>query len=140
MTGATSSSAYSSSVVSVTPAAATTIPSDSGGLREPNIIGTLARRIYPRHVAAFTLAPIQLTPIFAIGVMYGVRARTLRDRGAPVPGWRIWCWYLGLALIIATLVSPIGQLSEELFLVHMTEHLLIADLGSLLLVLGLTGP
>jgi cytochrome c oxidase assembly factor CtaG len=91
-------------------------------------------------VASFTVAPIQLTPIFAIAIMYLVRARTLRDRGAPVPQWRIWCWYLGLALIVATLVSPIGQLSEELFLVHMTEHLLIADLGALLLVLGLTGP
>jgi cytochrome c oxidase assembly factor CtaG len=91
-------------------------------------------------VAALELAPIQLTPIFAVGAMYAVRARTLRDRGAPVPGWRMWCWYGGLALIVATLVSPIGTLSDELFSIHMAEHLLIADLGSLLLVLGLTGP
>jgi putative membrane protein len=109
-------------------------------LRVPNTSRTLIPQGYPRHVAVITFAPIQLTPIFVLGVMYGVRARTLRDRGAPVPVWRIWCWYLGLALIVATLVSPIGQLSEELFLVHMTEHLLIADLGALLLVLGLTGP
>src|SRR3954453_2379281 len=72
--------------------------------------------------------------------MYGVRARTLRDRGAPVPGWRQWCWYSGLGLIVATLVSPLAQLSDELFMAHMAEHLIIADLGALLLVLGLTGP
>ena len=42
--------------------------------------------------------------------------------------------------MVATLVSPLAQLSEELFFAHMVEHLLLADLGALLLVLGLTGP
>jgi len=91
-------------------------------------------------VASFTFAPLQLAPTVVLALMYGVRARTLRDRGAPVPGWRQWCWYSGLALIVATLVSPLAQLSDELFLAHMAEHLIIADLGALLLVLGLTGP
>jgi cytochrome c oxidase assembly factor CtaG len=72
--------------------------------------------------------------------MYFLRARTLAARGAPVPAWRRWCWYGGLALMVATLVSPLAHLSEELFLAHMVEHLLLADLGALLLVLGLTGP
>jgi cytochrome c oxidase assembly factor CtaG len=39
-----------------------------------------------------------------------------------------------------TLASPIAHISDELFLAHMAEHLLIADIGALLLVLGLTGP
>jgi putative membrane protein len=72
--------------------------------------------------------------------MYRMRARTLRDRGAPVPGWRQACWYGGLALMVATLVSPLAHIAEELFLAHMLEHLLLADIGTLLLVLGLTGP
>jgi cytochrome c oxidase assembly factor CtaG len=42
--------------------------------------------------------------------------------------------------MVATLISPLAHLSEELFLAHMVEHLLLADLGALLLVLGLTGP
>src|SRR3954466_10289275 len=91
-------------------------------------------------MAALTFAPLQLAPTVVLGLMYGVRAHTLRDRGAPVPGWRKWCWYSGLGLIFATLVSPLATLSDELFLAHMAEHLLIADLGALLLVLGLTGP
>jgi cytochrome c oxidase assembly factor CtaG len=91
------------------------------------------------HVA-FSLAPLQLAPTLVLCLMYGVRARTLRERGTPVPGWRQWCWYTGLALIVATLVSPLAHFSDELFLAHMAEHLLIADLGALLLVLGLTGP
>jgi cytochrome c oxidase assembly factor CtaG len=91
------------------------------------------------HVT-FEVAPLQLAPAFTVGVMYFLRARTLAARGAPVPAWRQWCWYGGLALMVATLVSPLAHLSDELFLAHMVEHLLLADLGALLLVLGLTGP
>ena len=57
-----------------------------------------------------------------------------------MPSWRQWCFYGGLGLMVATLVSPLAHISEELFLAHMLEHLLLADLGALLLVLGLTGP
>ena len=42
--------------------------------------------------------------------------------------------------MVATLVSPLAHLSDEPFFAHMVEHLLLADLGTLLLVLGLTGP
>jgi putative membrane protein len=89
---------------------------------------------------AFELAPLQLAPTVILAIMYAVRARALRERGAPVPAWRQRCWYAGLALIVATLVSPLARMSEQLFFAHMLEHLLIADLGALLLVLGLTGP
>jgi putative membrane protein len=91
------------------------------------------------HVT-FEVAPLQLAPAAAVAAMYAVRARTLAARGAPVPVWRQWCWYGGLALMVATLVSPLAHLSDELFFAHMIEHLLLADLGALLLVLGLTGP
>ena len=91
------------------------------------------------HVT-FVVAPLQLAPAVTVGVMYYLRSRTLSRRGTPVPGWRQWCWYGGLALMVATLISPLAHLSEELFLAHMVEHLLLADLGALLLVLGLTGP
>jgi putative membrane protein len=42
-------------------------------------------------------------------------------------------------VIVGTLTMT-GRLSDELFAAHMAEHLLIADVGALLLVLGLTGP
>jgi cytochrome c oxidase assembly factor CtaG len=56
-----------------------------------------------------------------------------------VPAARQSSFYGGLVLIVATLTLT-GRLSDELFAAHMAEHLLIADLGALLLVLGLTGP
>ena len=88
----------------------------------------------------FEVAPLQLAPAVVVGVMYSRRARRRAARGAPVPAWRQGCWYGGLALMVATLISPLAHLADELFYAHMIEHLLLADLGALLLVLGLTGP
>jgi len=90
--------------------------------------------------AGLSFEPLQILPSLAFGALYGVRARTLDRLGKPVPGWRQSCFYGGLALIVVALVSPLGALSGELFAAHMAEHLLLADIGGLLLVLGLTGP
>jgi len=88
---------------------------------------------------AVEFAPLQLAPAAVGAYAYARRARTLAGRGHPVPAWRQWCWYGGVALSAATLVA-LGRISDQLFLAHMVEHLLIADIGALLLVLGLTGP
>jgi cytochrome c oxidase assembly factor CtaG len=46
----------------------------------------------------------------------------------------------GLLTILLALASPIDTIGEErLFSVHMLQHLLLGDLGALLLVLGLDG-
>jgi len=81
-------------------------------------------------------APLQLLPMVVFGVLYWLRNRELTS----TPTWRKWCFYSGLVLMAVTLSSPLATLSEELFWAHMLEHLLIADLGALLIVLGLTGP
>jgi putative membrane protein len=94
----------------------------------------------PPLAAAVQVAPLQIAPAIGFGVLYFVRARTLAAGGRPVPRWRQWCWYGGLAIIVVALCSPLGSLSDELFAAHMAEHLIISDLGALLLVLGVTGP
>jgi len=90
--------------------------------------------------AALQVEPLQLAPALAFGGMYVVRARSLAAAGRPVPTWRQACFHSGLALIAMTLVSPLGVLADDVFWAHMAEHLLLADLGALLLVLGFTGP
>src|SRR5690349_16355898 len=57
-----------------------------------------------------------------------------------VPSWRIVCFGSGLFLIAVAFVSPLGRLDDELVFAHMGQHLLMGDLGALLIVLGLTGP
>jgi cytochrome c oxidase assembly factor CtaG len=85
------------------------------------------------------LAPLQLLPATIAGVLYALRAHALRGTPRAVPAIRQASFYGGLVLIVATLTLT-GSLSGELFAAHMAEHLLIADLGALLLVLGLTAP
>jgi putative membrane protein len=85
------------------------------------------------------LAPLQLLPATIAGVLYALRVHALRRTPRAVPGIRQASFYGGLVLIVATLTMT-GRISDELFAAHMAEHLLIADIGSLALVLGLTGP
>jgi cytochrome c oxidase assembly factor CtaG len=92
------------------------------------------------HLGHGAFAPLQLLPATISGVAYAVRANTLAGTPRAVARWRQWCFYSGLVLIVLTLASPLGHVSEELFAAHMTEHLLLSDFGALLLVLGLTGP
>ncbi|HEX4838243.1 MAG TPA: cytochrome c oxidase assembly protein [Solirubrobacteraceae bacterium] len=83
---------------------------------------------------------VQLAPTVVLGLLYARRARTLAGGPHRVPGWRQACFYAGLLAILAALLSPIGELSDELLYAHMVEHLLMGDIAALLIVLGLTGP
>lgn len=89
------------------------------------------------HVAG-VFAPIEVFPITIAGILYWARARTLSWDGRKVPLWRQVCFGAGLTTIAIALFSPIGHIAEELVIAHMGEHLLIGDIASLLLVLGLT--
>ncbi|HEX6388483.1 MAG TPA: cytochrome c oxidase assembly protein [Solirubrobacteraceae bacterium] len=90
--------------------------------------------------AGFGFAPLQVLPATIAGIAYAMRASRLAGTPRAVPAWRQWCFHLGLLLIVLTLTSPLGGLAEEHFVAHMAEHLLIADVGALLVVLGLTAP
>jgi cytochrome c oxidase assembly factor CtaG len=91
------------------------------------------------HVAG-VLAPVELLPLLVAAGLYAKRASTLAGKGRPVPIWRQLCFASGLLMIVVALFSPIGHISEELVIAHMVEHLLLGDIATLLLVLGLTGP
>ncbi|MGO9489679.1 MAG: cytochrome c oxidase assembly protein [Solirubrobacteraceae bacterium] len=84
-------------------------------------------------------AAVVLGPLVLLAVLYGRRVRTLARRGHPVPGWRQACFYSGF-LVVGGAIAGLGPLSQELLYVHMIEHLLIGEIGALLIVLGLTGP
>jgi cytochrome c oxidase assembly factor CtaG len=88
--------------------------------------------------ATETFGPILLAASY--WALYEHRCRTLADEGRPVPGWRRACFAAGLLVFVVALVPPLGPLSQQLLLAHMVEHLLIGDIASLLIVLGLTGP
>jgi putative membrane protein len=91
------------------------------------------------HVSA-TFAPLEVMPLLLAAALYAKRSITLADRGRPLPLWRQLCFAGGLLMIAVALVSPVAHIGEELVIAHMVEHLILGDLATLLLVLGLTGP
>jgi putative membrane protein len=73
-------------------------------------------------------------------VAYRRRAETLARHGRPVSAWREWTFVAGILVCLAAVSPPVDSWSHKLFAAHMAQHLLLGDLGALLLVLGLNGP
>ena len=90
------------------------------------------------HVGSGVFEPLQVLAVAAFGVAYGLRAATLAREGRPLASWRVASYFSGLILILAVFLSPVAHIGEELVLAHMVQHLVIGDLGALLIVLGLT--
>lgn len=91
------------------------------------------------HVEA-VFSPLELVPLTIVAFLYAKRSLTLSQKGRPVPLWRQLCFVGGLLIIVLAQASPIAHLGEELVIAHMVEHLLLGDVATLLMVLGLTGP
>src|SRR3954451_16702917 len=84
--------------------------------------------------------PLELSVLALAAALYWRRARTLARRGRPVPWPRLAAFAAGLLTLFVALESPIDTIGEERLLsMHMFQHLLLGDVGALLLVLGLDG-
>lgn len=73
-------------------------------------------------------------------VLYTIRLRTLAREGRAVPGWRAGCFVGGVLLMVGVQVGPADDLADSVLAAHMAQHIVLGDIASLLLVLGLTGP
>jgi cytochrome c oxidase assembly factor CtaG len=89
---------------------------------------------------SWTLDPLQIVPTLVAAAFYARRVLTLRDRGTPVPGWRIALFATGILALLVAFVSPVHELGERMFSFHMLQHVLLGDLAPLALLGGLTGP
>jgi putative membrane protein len=90
----------------------------------------------------WTLSPPVLATIALAGGVYAWRLRDLR-RDAGIHSrrdwWRAVAFSSGLLVLFIALGSPLDRLGEErLFTAHMAQHLLLADLAPILLLLGLS--
>jgi putative membrane protein len=92
------------------------------------------------HVGSGSYEPLQVAPVVVAGVAYGLRTRTLARQGRALPLAREISFWTGILLILASLVSPLAHLGGELLYAHMAQHLVMADIAALLIVVGLTGP
>jgi putative membrane protein len=77
----------------------------------------------------------------AIGVTLYVRAvRIVRGRGLEVTTFQQCAFYAGIALWAIAIFSPLHALSDDLLSAHMAQHLMIAELGGPLILVGLRAP
>jgi putative membrane protein len=89
----------------------------------------------------WSLQPQVLATLALVAGVYWWRMRELQRR-RPMSGsdrLRVASFSAGIAVLFVALCSPIDTLGEErLFTVHMLQHLLLADIAPILLLLGLT--
>jgi putative membrane protein len=84
-----------------------------------------------------------LPPMLAFVVyltLYGVRARTLARERRPVPTRRIVSFAFGVVLMFVVQIGPLDDLADSVLAAHMVQHIIIGDIASLFIALGLTGP
>jgi cytochrome c oxidase assembly factor CtaG len=74
--------------------------------------------------------------ILVVAVLTVVYVRRWREVQASAA--RLASFLGGMALVLIALVSPVDRLAEQLFFMHMTQHLLLIDLAPILVLLGLT--
>jgi putative membrane protein len=66
------------------------------------------------------------------------RSAPAARRGKDAPAWRLCCFLAGVTIGALALLSPIDSLADQLFFVHMVQHMLLLDLAPILTILGLT--
>ena len=71
---------------------------------------------------------------------YSSRARRLARQGRPPDRWRQAAFGAGVLIVVAVQCPPADDLADDVLIAHMAQHLLIGDIASFLIVIGLTGP
>ncbi|WP_309233841.1 cytochrome c oxidase assembly protein [Conexibacter sp. W3-3-2] len=86
-----------------------------------------------------TPGPLLLVLLLLGGYLWRWRAVRRTPSGPrDAPTWRLLVFLTGIAALSAALFSPLDPLGEQLFAMHMVQHVLLLDIVPILLTLGLT--
>lgn len=89
----------------------------------------------------WSFEPGIVIPLVVLGVWYARGAYVLRSRSRRAPrATAIAAFAAGWLTLVLALVSPVHELSEQLFSVHMVQHELLMALAAPLLVAARPGP
>jgi putative membrane protein len=67
-----------------------------------------------------------------------VRRESPARGAAEAPVWRLCCFAGSVLLALVALISPIDSLADQLFFMHMVQHMLLLDAVPILAILGFT--
>ena len=80
--------------------------------------------------------PLALFVVLLPGLLYARGLRKWKVRPRPLKRWQPYFFYAGLFVSGAALISPIDALADDLFVMHMTQHLLLLMIAPPLILLG----
>jgi putative membrane protein len=92
---------------------------------------------------SWTFSPPVLVLAAAAAFLYvrrwlAVRSSSPAQAALAAPAWRLCCFFGALALALAALISPVDSLADQLFFMHMLQHVLLLDLAPILAIVALT--
>lgn len=87
---------------------------------------------------AFSLGPALFLAL--IGVLYTRAVRVLGRRGYRVPVGQQLFWWTGFACMFLAFFGPLGAQADKLVWAHMAEHIVLADIGVPLMLIGIRNP
>ena len=92
---------------------------------------------------SWTLEPSVLIGVAIASGVYVRRWWHVRTGDSPrpradAPVWRLCCFLGSLLFTLAALVSPVDALADQLFFMHMIQHVLLLDVVPILAILGFT--
>ncbi|MGI8412509.1 MAG: cytochrome c oxidase assembly protein [Solirubrobacteraceae bacterium] len=91
----------------------------------------------PQHLGEFA-PPLVVCACYLRA--YSVRARTLANEQRAVASWRRAAFISGVLLTTVVQMPPLDGIADSVLIAHMIQHIVIGDIASFLIVLGLTGP
>src|SRR5205823_5432236 len=80
--------------------------------------------------------PYIILPLIAAALLYAVGISRMRHRNSRIPLFPVLCFAAGWLSLLLALDSPIHELSEQLFWVHMVQHEILMLISAPLLVLS----
>jgi cytochrome c oxidase assembly factor CtaG len=91
----------------------------------------------------WTLSPLVLLGAALAAAVYlrrwlAVRRSRSPRRAAEAPVWRLCCFMSSILVTLVALVSPVDALADQLFFMHMSQHVLLLDVAPILGILGFT--
>lgn len=84
------------------------------------------------------LPPLMATMLYVL--LYRRRTGTLAREHRPVASWRRISFYAGVITVAVVQLPPCDGLADSVLAAHMVQHIVIGDLASLAIILGITGP
>jgi putative membrane protein len=91
----------------------------------------------------WTFSPGVLIGAALVGGAYVRRWRQVRFSASPrrtaeAPIWRLCSFMSSVAIALIALLSPLDGLADQLFFMHMIQHMLLLDIVPILAILGFT--